>query len=180
MERTLCVLNDGDWSYCLTNARLRLLKSQARFLNLDQTVWSNRETREPFTSTVRLRWRTVPCKKSMDLSGPRSDRPVLWTITGSYGSNGCLCFSLKTASFHFFFFPPIRRRLEHTFNNLKNHSRPLPHSETLSQSLFVSSSLSQSLSRLCLSPSSPSQLTLYLVTVAVVWYFITSNLLFLC
>ena len=63
----------------------------------------------------------------MEPSGPRSDRPVLWTVTGSDGSDGSASFSLKRrrpASFfffspkwcrseqlqHIFFYPPIRRR----------------------------------------------------------------------
>ena len=53
---------------------------------------------------VRLRWRTVPCEKSMDLYGPQSDCTVLWTMIGSHGSNSYLVLSLKTASFHPFFF----------------------------------------------------------------------------
>ena len=61
-----------------------------------------------------FRWRIVPSKKIMDLSRPRSDRPVLWTVTGS---NCCLVSALKrhrSTSFS----PPIRRRLEHTFSPL--------------------------------------------------------------
>ena len=50
----------------------------------------------------------------MDPSGPRFDRPVLWTVINSHGLNGCLVSALKqhrstvfsppyTASFHLFF-----------------------------------------------------------------------------
>ena len=77
---------------------------QARFLNLDWTVRSDRKTLEPSTSTARLRWRTVPYEKSMNLYGPWFDRTILWTMIGSHGSNGCLVSSLKMASFHLFFF----------------------------------------------------------------------------
>ena len=81
-------------------------------LNPDRTVWLDRETLKPFTSTVHLRWRTVPCEKSMEPSRPQSDCPVLWTVTGSHGSNELPCFSLKRHcfvpffSFSFFFFFP--------------------------------------------------------------------------
>ena len=112
------------------------------------------------------------------------------------------CFSLKTASFHLFF-PPLYGVVWSI------------HLALSQKSLSASSSLFQSLSHLCLSPSSllqlnpdrssaqitahslnhflplshahlclsplsPSQLTLCLVAVTVVWYFISSNLLFLC
>ena len=77
---------------------------QARFLNLDWTVRSDRKTLEPSTSTARLRWRTVPYEKSMNLYGPWFDCTILWTMIGSHGSNGCLVSSLKMASFHLFFF----------------------------------------------------------------------------
>ena len=82
------------------------------FLNSDRTVWSDQKTLEPFTSAVHLRWRTVPCKKSMEPSGPRSDHPILWIVTGSHGSGGCLVSSLKRRR-STFFFPPIQHRLEH-------------------------------------------------------------------
>ena len=46
----------------------------------------------------------------MEPSGPRSDRPVLWTVTGSDGSDS---FSLKRRRpASFFFFSPKRRRSE--------------------------------------------------------------------
>ena len=178
----------------------------------------------------------------MDLSRPRSDRPVLWIVTSSHDSNGCLVSALKRRC-STLFSPPIQRRSTFFFNPLSkitlslfltlkpslNHSRPfvsasllcrcctvatqlrfLPYSlkvlitlSSLPLSLFaiLTLSKSQSLSRLylprhrrssdrsslshahlCLSPLSPSQLTLCLVTVAVavIWYFITSNLFFLC
>ena len=84
------------------------------FLNPNWTVRSNWETLKPFTSMERLRWRTIPCEKSMDPSKPQSDRTVLWTVTDSHSLNSCLVSSLKTAPFHLFFFPPIQRRLKHT------------------------------------------------------------------
>ena len=115
------------------------------------------------------------------------------------------CFSLKTALFHLFFPPPpIRRHLEHT---LKQKSIEITLKPSITLDLFLTLSITLSslplsliaiaaqprslphsfnhslpLSHvyLCLSPSSLSQLTLCLVTVTVVWYFITSNLLFLC
>ena len=118
-----------------------------------------------------FRWRTVPSKKSMDLSRPRSDRPVLWTMTGS---NGCLVSALKwhrSTSF----FPPIRRRLEHTFSPLSKitlglfltpSSLPLSFvavaAQPRSQLSLNHSSLSQSLS----ASLSHSSLSLSLVTVA--------------
>ena len=91
----------------------------------------------------------------MEPSGPRSDRPVLWTVTGSDGSDS---FSLKRhrpASFSFFFpkqrhsdtaptyffFPPIRRR----FASLKIPL--LKPSFLISQSLFWNLKIT----RLCLS-----------------------------
>ena len=77
---------------------------QARFLNPDRTVRSDRKTLELSTSTAYLRWRTVSYEKSMDLYGLRFDRTVLWTVIGSHGSNGCLVSSLKMESFHLFFF----------------------------------------------------------------------------
>ena len=91
----------------------------------------------------------------MEPSGPRSDRPVLWTVTGSDGSDS---FSLKRrrpASFffsspkrcrseqlqHIFFYPPIRRR----FASLKIPL--LKPSFLISQSLFWNLKIT----RLCLS-----------------------------
>ena len=189
----------------------------------------------------------------MDLSGPRSDHLILWTVTDSHGSNGCLVSTLKrrrstlfplpyTASFHLFFFLTLSQKslLASLWNPLSiltrlclsqkslsiltlsslNHSlvSASPSSPShcrssaqisssiltlsitlsfvavallqLSPDLFLTLSKSQSLSRLylspslpsqlnpdrsslshahlCLSPSSPSQLTLCLVAVAVV------------
>ena len=132
-------------------------------LNPDRTVRSNRETLEPFTSTVHLRWRAVSCEKSMELSGPQSDHPVLWTVTGSHGSNGLPCFSLKQSRF-VPFFPLIRRRLGHfVWITLKrnpqvpyflNHSLPLPHS--LNHSLVSASLPRRRRSSLFALSSSPS------------------------
>ena len=102
----------------------------------------------------------------MEPSGPQSDRPILWTVTGSHSSNGLPCFSLKRSHFVPFFSPNTASFGEFWFNNPKTK----PSGPLLSQSLSASSSLSQSLSRLCLSPSSSSQLTLCLVIVAIVWY----------
>ena len=117
-------------------------------LSPDRTIRLDRETLEPFTSMVHLRWRTVSCEKSMELSGPQSNHQVLWTVTGSHGSNGLPCFSLKRRCFIPFFFPLIRRRLGHfDWITLKqnpqvpyflNHYLSLPHS--LNHSL-VSASL---------------------------------------
>ena len=128
----------------------------------------------------------------MDLYRPRSNRIVLWTVTDSHGS-GFLVSSLKTTSFHLFFFFPVRRHLEHMHWTKFNPEtmKPSPHSWalclylTLSITSLVSASLpcrpcslaqiathslNHSLplshSHLCLSPSSPSQLTLYLIVVA--------------
>ena len=130
----------------------------ARFLYPDRIVRSDRETLEQFTFTVRLRWRTIPCEKSMDPSGPQSDCPVLWTVTGSHGLNGCLVSSLKKRRRSIF--PPLYGVIWSIHLTLKtkitiNHFETLA---SLSQSLSTSSSLSQSLSRLYLSPSLPSQL----------------------
>ena len=82
------------------------------FLNSDQTLWSDQKTLEPFTSTVHLRWRTIPCEKSLELSRLQSNRPILWTMTDSHGSGSCLVSSLKRRR-STFFFSPIRRHLEH-------------------------------------------------------------------
>ena len=144
-------------------------------LNPDRTVRLDRETLKPFTSTVHLRWRTIPCEKSMEPSRPQSDRPVLWTVTGSHDSNGLPCFSLKRRRFvpffsFSFFFPNTASFGAFWLNNPETK----PSGPSLSQSLSTSSSLSQSLSRLCLSlmliAAQPSQLTLCLIVVAVVWY----------
>ena len=206
----------------------------------------------------------------MDPSGPRFDHPILWTVTGSHGSNGCLVSALKRH--HSTLFPPLYsvippffltlsqkslsassslwnppsittglflnpHSLNHSFvyTSLPHHRRTvaaqprfLPHSLKVSITLLKS----QSLSRLCLSPSSPShcrssaqissslsqslnhslvsaslprcrrnsaQIAAHSLTlisaslphphhsslcasfaVAVVWYFNTSNLFFLC
>ena len=71
--------------------------------------------------------------REWDLSGPQSDRPVLWTMIGSHGSNGCLVSSLKTVSFHLFF-PPLYSVVgAYSLNKFnpenKNHSQSLwnPH-----------------------------------------------------
>ena len=135
---------------------------QARFLNLDWTVRSDRKTLEPSTSTARLRWRTVPYEKSMNLYGPWFDRIVLWTMISSHGSNGCLVSSLKMASFHlFFFFFPIWRRLEHTHWTKFNPEtmKPSPHSLNHSLSFLPLPHSLNYISRLCLFPSLPSQLS---------------------
>ena len=135
---------------------------QARFLNLDWTVRSDRKTLELSTSTARLRWRTVPYEKSMNLYGPWFDRTILWTMIGSHGSNGCLVSSLKMASFHlFFFFFPIWRRLEHTHWTKFNPEtmKTSPHSLNHSLSFLPLPHSLNYISRLCLSPSSPSQLS---------------------
>ena len=67
---------------------------RARFWNPDRTVRSDWKNLEPFSFTVYLGWRTVPYKKSRDPHGPRSDRPVLWTVTGFWGSDGFFLFRL--------------------------------------------------------------------------------------
>ena len=135
-------------------------------LNPYRTIRLDRETLEPFTSTVHLRWRTVSCKKSMELSGPQFDHPVLWTVTGSHSSNKLPCFSLKWRHFvpfffSFSFFSPNTASFGAFWLN-NPEAKPL------------GPSLSQSLSRLCLSltliAAQPSQLTLYLITVTVIWY----------
>ena len=136
---------------------------QARFLNPDRTVRSDRKTLELSTSTAYLRWRTVSYEKSMDLYGLRFDRTVLWTVIGSHGSNGCLVSSLKMASFHlfFFFFFPIWCRLEHTHWTKFNPEtmKPSPHSLNHSLSFLPLPHSLNYISRLCLSPLSPLQLS---------------------
>ena len=144
----------------------------------------------------------------MEPSEPQFDCSVLWTVTGSRGSGGCLVSSLKRRR-STFFFPPLYSVIWSILNKFNPH----PLNETItslseiwdSESLSASSSLSQSLSSLpqprsslpsqlspdrsslsrsslplshshfYLSPSSSSQLTLCLVIVAVVWYFILFN-----
>ena len=87
-------------------------------------------------------------------------------------------------------FLPRRRRtiatqptsLPHSFNH-SLVSTSLPYRRRSSTQIAAHSlnySLRLSHAHLCLSPSLPSQLTLCLIGVAAVWYFITSNLLFLC
>ena len=95
------------------------------FLNSDRTVWSDQKTLESFTSAVHLRWRTVPCEKSMEPSGPRSDHPVLWIVTGSHGSGGCLVSSLKRHHSTFFF------PLYSVVWSILNKFNPHPSNETL-------------------------------------------------
>ena len=113
---------------------------QARFLNPDRTVRSDRKTLELSTSTACLRWRTVSYEKSMDLYGLRFDHTVLWTVIGSHGSNGCLVSSLKMASFHLFFFFPVQRHLEHMHWTKFNPEtmKPSPHSWALCLYLTLS------------------------------------------
>ena len=85
-----------------------------------------------------MRKKHGPARTAVWLSG-------LWTMTGS---NGCLLSALKWR--HFIFPPPpIRRHLEHTFNHEQKSIEITLNSKTL-----ASLSQSQSLSRLCLSPSS--------------------------
>ena len=88
----------------------------------------------------------------MEPSGPRSDCPVLWTMTGSHSSNGLPCFSLKRRCFILFFSPPNMASFGAFWLNN-------PETKPSGPSLSASSSPSQSLSRLCLSPLSPSQLS---------------------
>ena len=77
------------------NSPIQLQKwSKSRFWNPDRTVRSDRKNLELFSFTVYLGWRTVPYKKSRDPHGPRSDRPVLWTVTGFWGSDGFFLFRL--------------------------------------------------------------------------------------
>ena len=100
----------------------------------------------------------------MDLSGPRSDHLILWTVTDSHGSNGCLVLALKrrrstlfplpyTASFHLFFLTLSQKSLSASsslWNPLSITLSSLPLSKI---TLNPHSLKSQSLSRLCLSPS---------------------------
>ena len=206
-------------------------------------------------------------QKSMDSSGPWSDRLFLWIVTGS---NGCLVLALKRR--RSISFPPLYgivwsihltlkqksieitlkpsphslnhsqisitlclfltfsvsitlsslplsliavaaqpRSLPHSLNHslisaslprrhrnsaqIATQPRSLPHSlnqSFISTSLphrrrssaqiaahYLNHSLPLSHAHFWLSPSSPSQLTLCLIAIAVVWYFITSNLLIL-
>ena len=88
----------------------------------------------------------------MDLYRPRSNRIVLWTVTDSHGS-GFLVSSLKTTSFHLFFFFPVRRHLEHMHWTKFNPEtmKPSPHSWALCLylTLSITSLVSASLSHHC-------------------------------
>ena len=105
----------------------------------------------------------------MEPSGPRSDRPVLWTVTGSDGSDGSDSFNLKRhRPASFFFFSPKRRRSEtaptyfffpsYTASFCLSESKSLfwnPHFSFLnhSQPSLVSNSLKSSHSQVSISPS---------------------------
>ena len=132
----------------------------------------------------------------MDPYGLRFDYLVMWIVTGSHSSNGCFVLSLKTVSFHLFsvfFFPYTTLFGAYALNKIETLKQWNPHltlwalclSLTLSITSLVSASLPRrprslaqiathslnhslplSHSHLCLSPSSPSQLTLYLIVVA--------------
>ena len=93
----------------------------------------------------------------MEPSGPRSDHPVLWIVTGSHGSGGCLVSSLKRRHSTFFF--PLYSVVWSMLNKFNpnpsnetlaslseiwitlNHSLPLPHSlnHSLNHSLVFAS-----------------------------------------
>ena len=63
----------------------------------------------------------------MEPFGPRSDRPVLWTMIGSHDSDGSFVsafFFSYTASFHLFFFNPFSKiTLSLTLKPSLNHSQ---------------------------------------------------------
>ena len=112
----------------------------------DRTVWPGHPWTVHFHSPFKVKNRSMWKKH-----GP------VWTAVRPSGSMNrdrftrfkrLPCFVLKQHH-SISFFPPIRRRLEHTLNPKTKIN--WDHSETLA-------SLSQSLSHLCLSPSSPSQL----------------------
>ena len=67
----------------------------SRFWNPNRTVWSDWESLEPFSFTVCLGWRTVPCKKSRDPHRLRSNHSVLWTITDFWVRTVSFCFSFS-------------------------------------------------------------------------------------